>query len=79
MRGPLLGFWGDQDEGVGMDNVAAFAAGAEEHGLDFEHSVYQGLGHGFLAQALTDPDHPGHGHASDSWERALAFYRRHLG
>jgi carboxymethylenebutenolidase len=79
MRGPMIGFWGELDEAVGMDNVAAFAASAERHGLDFEHSVYQGVGHGFLAQALTDPDHPGHGHASDSWERTLAFYRRHLG
>jgi carboxymethylenebutenolidase len=79
MRGPIIGFWGDGDEGVGMDNVAAFAASAGRHGLDFDHQVYHGVGHGFLAQALADPDHPGHGHASDSWERTLAFYRTHLG
>jgi carboxymethylenebutenolidase len=79
MRGPIIAFWGDGDESVGMDNVAAFAADAKQHGVDLDHSVYQGVGHGFLARALTDPDHPGHGHASDSWERTLGFYRRQLG
>ena len=79
MRGPIVGFWGDQDASVGMDNVAAFADGAHREGLDFDHVVYPGVGHGFLARALTDTDHPGHAHAEDSWGRALAFYRRHLG
>jgi dienelactone hydrolase len=79
MRGPIVGFWGDQDESVGMDNVAAFAGGAEREGLDFDHVVYPGVGHGFLARALTDSDHPGHAHADDSWRRTLEFYARHLG
>jgi dienelactone hydrolase len=79
MRGPIVGFWGDQDEGVGMDNVVAFAQAAKEHGLDLDHTIYAGLGHGFLAQALTDPDHSGHQQACDSWERTIGFYHRHLG
>ena len=79
MRGPVIAFWGDRDESVGMDNVAAFAAAAARQGVDLDHTVYQGVGHGFLAQALTDPDHPGHGCASDAWDRTLAFYGRHLG
>ena len=79
MRGPIVGFWGSDDESVGMENVASFARGAEREGLDFEHAIYEGVGHGFLARALTDSEHPGHRHASDSWRRTLAFYRRHLG
>jgi carboxymethylenebutenolidase len=79
MHGPIIGFWGDQDEGVGMENVAEFAAGVKGRGVDFDHAVYPGLGHGFLAQALTDEDHPGHALAAESWERTLAFYRKHLG
>jgi dienelactone hydrolase len=79
MRGPIIGFWGDQDEGVGMDNVAAFADAARRRGVDLDHTVYPGLGHGFLAQALTDPDHSGHEQACDSWDRTIAFYHRHLG
>ena len=79
MRGPIVGFWGDQDQSVGMDNVAAFAGEAEREGLDFDHVVYPGVGHGFLARTLTDAEHPGHAHAEDSWRRTLEFYGRHLG
>jgi len=79
VHGPVIGFWGDQDEGVGMDNVAKLVEGLKSHGVDFEHEVYPGLGHGFLAQALTSTDHHGHAGAVGSWDRTLAFYRRHLG
>ncbi len=79
ISGPILGLWGDQDEGAGMDNVAKLAEGLSAHGVDFEHVVYPGLGHGFLKQALPAAEHAGHAAAADSWERTLAFYRRHLG
>src|SRR6266511_4119215 len=67
VHGPVIGFWGDQDEGVGMDNVAKLVEGLKSHGVDFEHEVYPGLGHGFLAQALTSTDHHGHAGAVGSW------------
>jgi dienelactone hydrolase len=79
VSGPVIGFWGDQDDGVGMDNVAKLADGLRARGADFEHVVYPGLGHGFLKQALPDAGDAGHGNAAESWERTLAFYRRHLG
>jgi carboxymethylenebutenolidase len=79
ISGPVIGFWGDQDDGVGMDNVAKLADGLRARGADFEHAVYPGLGHGFLKQALDDAEDAGHGNAAESWERALAFWRRHLG
>jgi carboxymethylenebutenolidase len=78
IRGPIIAFWGDQDEGAGMDNVAKLADGLSARGVDFEHRVYPGVGHGFLARTLPDADDPGHAHAADSWERTLSFYRRHL-
>lgn len=79
IHGPVIAFWGDHDEGVGMDNVAKLAEGLNARGVDFEHVIYPGLGHGFLKRALPAADEPGHGDAADSWERALAFLRRHLG
>jgi carboxymethylenebutenolidase len=79
VHGPILGLWGDRDEGVGMDNVAKLAQGLSARGVDFEHVVYAGLGHGFLKAALPAAGHAGHGDAADSWGRTLAFYRRHLG
>ena len=79
IHGPVIAFWGDRDEGAGMDNVAKLADGLKARGVDFEHVVYPGLGHGFLKQALPAGDDPGHRDAADSWQRALAFLGHHLG
>lgn len=79
MQGPMLAFWGDQDEGVGMPNVERFAREMQASGKLFEHVIYPGLGHGFLAQSGLDPDHEAYEKACDAWTRAIAFYRQHLG
>jgi carboxymethylenebutenolidase len=78
VSGPILAFWGDQDEGVGMHNVAAYAAALRERHVDFEHVIYPGLGHGFLAASRLDPDNAAYEMACDAWTRTIAFYRRHL-
>ncbi|MEA2510392.1 MAG: carboxymethylenebutenolidase [Actinomycetota bacterium] len=78
MSGPILGFWGDQDEGVGMDNVAALAAGLEQRAVAFEHTIYAGLGHGFLARSNLEPGNEGYEEACDSWTRTIEFYRGRL-
>jgi dienelactone hydrolase len=78
IHGPLIAFWGDQDDSAGMDNVAKLVEGLRARRVDFEHTVYPGLGHGFLKRALPEAGHSGHGAAAESWERALAFYRREL-
>ena len=79
LQGPILGFWGDGDTNVGMDNVAKLAAALGGRGANFEHTVYPGLGHGFLGASRFDPDHEAYAMACDSWTRALGFYRQHLG
>jgi dienelactone hydrolase len=78
ISGPIIGFWGDQDEGVGMDNVAKLADGLRARAGHCEHIRYPGHGHGFLKQALPEAGNAGHGDAVDSWQRTLEFYRRHL-
>jgi dienelactone hydrolase len=79
MRGPILGFWGDQDAPVGMENVALLAAALEERGTPFEHTIYPGLGHGFLSASQFDPNHAAYEAACDSWTRAISFVRANLG
>jgi carboxymethylenebutenolidase len=78
MRGPILGFWGDQDAGVGMDNVADLARRLAEYGVDFDHRVYPGLGHGFLAATQFDPANDAYQAACESWTMALDLWRQHL-
>lgn len=78
LRGPIIGFWGAEDESVGIDNVAAYARDCAAATVELEHHIYPGLAHGFLGRALTDPDHPGHRSAAESWHRTLTFLDHHL-
>lgn len=76
MHGPILGQWGDQDGGVGMDNVAKLDGGLRSAGVEHEFHIYPGLGHGFLKASLEDEGTPGYDQACMSWRRTLEFYRR---
>jgi carboxymethylenebutenolidase len=78
INGPLLGFWGAEDEGVGMHNVAALAAGLDKRGVAFERTIYPGLAHGFLARSNLEPGNAGYEEACDSWTKTIEFYRAHL-
>jgi dienelactone hydrolase len=78
MSGPILGLWGDQDEGVGMENVAELARRLAERGVDFRHRVYPGIGHGFLARSEFDEAHEAYDAACESWTMALDLWREHL-
>jgi carboxymethylenebutenolidase len=73
---PMLAFWGDEDSGVGMDNVAAYDNKLNQHGKPHEFVIYPGIGHGFLT---FDPDATAYEHSQDAWQRTLAFLDEHLG
>ena len=72
---PLLGFWGDQDHGVGMDNVAAYGAALEAADKQHDFTIYPGLPHGFLTFEESNPNHVG---SRDSWDKLTAFYGERL-
>lgn len=76
VESPLLLLWGDQDSGVGMDNVAAYQEALARYSKTAETVIYPGLGHGFLT---FDPNSPAFDGSQDAWERTLAFFRAHLG
>lgn len=79
MTGPILGFWGDQDAGVGMDNVRQLDDLMRTHKIDFQHTVYPDAGHGFMSAGPGDPEHSADLHAAeDSWTQTLAFFASHL-
>jgi dienelactone hydrolase len=79
IQGPLLGFWGDQDAGVGMDNVEALRRGLDERGVEHELTIYPGLGHGFMKASGLEPGGEGYDQACEAWTRTLDFYRKQLG
>ena len=72
---PLLGLWGDQDAGVGMDKVEAYRAALAEADRQFEFVIYPGPGHAFLT---FDPNAAWYAEAQDAWGRTLAFFEAEL-
>lgn len=74
MKGPILGLWGDQDTGVGMDNVETLDRELTGAHVEHEFHVYPGLGHGFLKASLEDESTAGYQLACESWTRTIAFY-----
>jgi dienelactone hydrolase len=78
MHGPILGHWGDQDAGVGMENVQALDEKLTSGGVDHTFHVYPGLGHGFLKALLDDEGAPSHDLACQSWIRTLDFWSGEL-
>ena len=75
LRSPLLGLWGDQDHGVGMDKVEAYRAALAEADRVYELVIYPGPGHAFLT---FDPAAPWFTEAQDAWNRTLEFFREEL-
>jgi carboxymethylenebutenolidase len=69
-QGPILSFWGDQDN-IPMDLVDRFGAEAARHGADYRYQVYPGAGHGFL-QGLVE-ERADSASARDAWKQTLAF------
>jgi carboxymethylenebutenolidase len=71
---PMIGFWGDQDAGVGMDNVARLQQEMQRLNKDFTSSIYPGAGHGFMARR-SEADTSA---AEDAWPAMLQFFDNRL-
>lgn len=76
VESPLLGFWGDGDTGVGMDNVARYDNLLTRYQKDHEFVIYPGVGHGFVT---FDPDAPAYDTTQRAWAQALTFLSERLG
>lgn len=72
---PVIGFFGDQDQGIPLEQVEKIKEALESHGNDAELHVYPGAGHGFFC------DERGSYHeasATDAWPKTVDFFNRHL-
>ena len=72
---PLLGFWGDQDHGVGMHNVERYEGLLDAAGKDKEFHIYPERPHGFLTFDESDDSYEA---SQDSWKRVIDFYAARL-
>lgn len=75
--GGIIAFWGEEDELIDLPGVEQFSELMSKHGVDYQHFVYPGVGHGFL-RGLDEPGAPEAEPAVDSWRRSLDFLHRHL-
>jgi len=71
---PMIGFWGDQDAGVGMDNVEKLRQEMQRLNKDFSCTIYPGAGHGFMGRR-SEPDVSA---ADDAWPAMLQFFDKTL-
>jgi carboxymethylenebutenolidase len=72
---PLLGFWGDQDHSVGMDNVERYRVGLEAAARTHEFNIYPNVPHGFLT---FDENNPHHAVSADSWRKTMHFFSAYV-
>lgn len=75
VRVPMMLIVGDQDTGVGMDNMEAYEAALDESNKDYESITYTGVGHAFMT---FDPNAESWPQAADAWSAALQFLDQHL-
>lgn len=68
---PLLGFWGDQDHGVGMHNVEEYDRQLTIAGKEHEFKIYPGLPHAFLT---FDESADYYNESGETWNRALDYF-----
>jgi len=72
---PILGLFGEADQGIPVEQVRDFESTVQALGIDAEIVVYPGAGHAFANpsgrnyQAET---------ATDAWQRTLDFFGEHL-
>ena len=72
---PLLGIFGNDDKFPTPEQVNLHEAELLKHGKDFEFHRYDGAGHAFWSYNR-DAYRPQQ--AMDSWEKAFAFFNKHL-
>jgi carboxymethylenebutenolidase len=77
LRAPVLGFFGGKDSLVNAQIVGELDARLTAAGKDHDFRTYPGVNHAFFND--TRPEVYDANAAKDSWTRALAFFRKHLG
>ena len=72
---PLLGIFGEEDQGPSPDDVKQIEAELKRHGKTYEFHSYPGAGHGFHndERDIHRPEA-----ARDAWAKTLAWFERYL-
>ena len=74
---PILGHYADNDDFLKVDAVRELESTLKGLGKDVEFHIYEGTEHAFFND--TRPEVYKAEAATQSWDRTLAFFRKHLG
>lgn len=75
LKMPLIGFFGEQDKGITVQDVRAFQKALKAAKVNAEIHEYPGAGHAF---ANPSSERYRSKAAADAWKRTLAFFARYL-
>jgi carboxymethylenebutenolidase len=80
IRGPLIGFFGEQDEVVPTTEVRRLEEALRDQGVEVDFVVYPDVGHHFVAGSKLDPGQPtvAYTRARESWAATLRFFHERL-
>lgn len=75
---PILGLFGEEDQGITPQSVREFEAGAKHAGKDVSTTIYPGAGHAFMNPG--NKNKPGYQpeSAKDAWSKIYAFFAKTL-
>jgi carboxymethylenebutenolidase len=72
--GPVLGIYGELDQGIPLEQVRGFEQAMQERGIPHQVTIYPGVGHAFVhMDTLSVP-----GPAQDAWNEMLRFLAENL-
>ena len=73
---PVLGLFGNEDEGPSPKDVDDYAAALSLAGIEHEFHRYEGAGHGF--QDSYAEDRYNSAASEDAWDKAISFFNSNL-
>ena len=76
IRCPVLGIFGNEDQGPSPQDVDDYQAALAANGVSHDFHRYDGAGHGF--QDFNNPERYRETQSRDAWQKALAFFDQHL-
>jgi carboxymethylenebutenolidase len=77
IKGPVLGFFGQDDASIPVTAVKEFQAAMKQAGRSVDVHIYPGAGHAFANPTRTDAYRPQA--TKDSWEKMMTFFSSALG
>jgi carboxymethylenebutenolidase len=75
LKAPWLGLYGEEDQGIPVDQVGALREAAVGAKVDTDIVLYPGAGHGFHCDMRPDYHEAS---AKDAWRRALGWLEKYL-